>query len=101
MVRHWNRLSGAVVLVLLLPEFKKHLDNILRLSNSVQSQELDSVLLVGLFKLGIFYDSIVLSNQDLDFNANSSKSLETLFLYITRNLLKFDHLSTYLKEKSK
>mgnify|MGYP001858757823 CR=1 FL=1 len=56
MVRHWNRLSGAVVLVLLLPEFKKHLDNILRLSNSVQSQELDSVLLVGLFKLGIFYD---------------------------------------------
>lgn len=56
------------------------------------------MLLVGLFKLGIVCDSIFPNNQELDFNANSSKSLETLCLYVTRNLLKFDHLNTYLRE---
>ena len=46
------------------PEFKEHLDSALRhrvsISNgAVWSLELDSVILVGLFELRMFYDSII------------------------------------------
>lgn len=48
----------------MLPEFKKHLDSALRcrdwtLSDPVWSQELDSVVFVGPFQLGMFSDPIL------------------------------------------
>jgi len=62
-VRHWNRLPRAAVMAPIMPEFKKHLDKALRhrawfLGGPVWSQELNLIILRGLFQLGIFYDSV-------------------------------------------
>jgi len=61
-VRHWNRPHSENVTAPSLLEFKKHLDSTLRhmirfLGGPVWSQELDPMILVGPFPLGIFYDS--------------------------------------------
>lgn len=61
-LRGWNRLPGA--LNLNLPESKNHLDKALRhlflfLGGLVQTQMLDSMILVGLCQLRIIYDSVI------------------------------------------
>ena len=66
-VRHWDRLPRAVVTALSLMEFKKHWDNTLRhrvwfLGGPEQSQELDSMILVGAFQLRIVYESMTRIN---------------------------------------
>lgn len=66
-VRHRNKLPRTVATAISLMEFKKLLENALRhrfvlLGSSVLSQDLDLMITVGPFQLGIFYDSIYLVN---------------------------------------
>ena len=65
-VRHWDRLPREVVMALSLTELKQRLDTALRhrgwfLGGPVQSQELDSMTLVGPFQLRMFCDSVTSS----------------------------------------
>ncbi|KAJ7406008.1 hypothetical protein BTVI_67021 [Pitangus sulphuratus] len=69
MAKHWNRFPGEVVTAPSLPEFRKCLDNTPRhmvsiLGSPAQGQESDSMILMNLFKVSIFYDSMVDSLSD-------------------------------------
>lgn len=62
-VEHQNSFPREVVTAPNLSEFKKGLDNAFRhgvgfLGCPAQGQQLDSMILMGLFQLRIFYDSI-------------------------------------------
>lgn len=66
-VGHWNKLSREVVMAASLPEFKKYLDNTLRLCFDIwvvlcgdSTWTLDFVILVGPFQLGLLFNSMIL-----------------------------------------